>query len=99
MAFQDMDLFFNTTYEISSLNSITDETIKLSYRSKNSVGVSTQLVIPLLEGNGEFFSAFPMGKIESIASSLNPINSRTVVALGLLFFNFFFKITAAPFHV
>jgi NADH:ubiquinone oxidoreductase subunit 2 (subunit N) len=102
-AFQDMDLFFNTTYELSSCNFITDETTKLSYRnsnmSKNFINVSTQLVIPLLEGNGEFYSAFPMDKIESIASSLNPINSRTVVALGLLFFNFFFKITAAPFHV
>ena len=102
-AFQDMDLFFNTTYELSSCNFITDETTKLSYRnsnmSKNFIKVSTQLVIPLLEGNGEFYSAFPMDKIESIASSLNPINSRTVVALGLLFFNFFFKITAAPFHV
>lgn len=102
-AFQDLDLFFNTTYEVTNFNSITDETTKLFYRNSNSmsnsVGQSSQFLIPLLESDGEFFSAFPMDKIESIASSLNPVNSRTVIALGLLFFNFFFKITAAPFHV
>jgi hypothetical protein len=86
-----------------NFNSITDETTKLFYRNSNSmsnsVGQSSQFLVPLLESDGEFFSAFPMDKIESIASSLNPVNSRTVIALGLLFFNFFFKITAAPFHV
>ena len=96
-AFQDRDLFFNTGYDITSIHANTDE-FKLNFLTPASI-MSVENGQPIYNYQPLFLEFFPREKIENIASSLNPVNSRSVIALRFLFFNFFFKITAAPFHV
>lgn len=97
-AFQDLDLFFNS---VDSIN----------YVSDNSSIKNFYLETPYIESNLNmqfidyitYFSAidstFFGDYLESIVLTINPVNSRSVIALLILFFNFFFKITVAPFHV
>jgi hypothetical protein len=44
----------------------------------------------------EFDSVFP--QMDVIFASAAPYSFATVAAIFLLFFNFLFKVTAAPFH-
>lgn len=98
-AFQDMDLFFNTTYDVTGIHASQD-VYKLEY-IVNEVGAFNMESLNYLDTEvvTSFLNFFPREKIESIAAVINPVNARSVRALFFLFFNFFFKITAAPFHV
>ena len=42
---------------------------------------------------------FFISDIENAIEATNPINSIIIIALLFFFFNAFFKITAAPFHM
>lgn len=98
-AFQDRDLFFNTMYDVTSIHANMDA-FKLNYLKINtSVADFYKWDYVNFCLTSTFLDFFPRNKIESISSSLNPVNSRSIMALRFLFFNFFFKITAAPFHV
>jgi len=44
----------------------------------------------------EFISTFP--QMDALFASSAPYSFATVASIFLLFFNFLFKITAAPFH-
>lgn len=98
-AFQDRDLFFNTNYDVIGIHASQDM-YKLEYVS-NAVELLTEESLNYLDTETiqSFLNFFPREKIEMIAVAINPVNARSVRALFFLFFNFFFKITAAPFHV
>jgi len=96
-AFQDRDRFFNTNYDLTGIHA-SQNVFKLDYlvAVEESLGTSSYLETEVAQS---FLHFFPREQIENLSSSLNSVNSRSVRALLFLFFNFFFKITAAPFHV
>jgi len=97
-AFQDLDLFFNSVDSINYTSdnvSLKDFYIETPYIEMSSNISFAELIINYASVDSSFFS----DQLESIVLSINPVNSRSVMALLILFFNFFFKITVAPFHV
>jgi len=98
-AFQDRDRFFNTNYDLTGIHA-SQNVFKLDYlvAVEESLGTSSLSYLET-EVAQSFLHFFPREQIENLSSSLNSVNSRSVRALLFLFFNFFFKITAAPFHV
>ena len=95
IAIQDLDLIFNTiAYSYTLVNIITNQVIFfIDYININSISEGIPFVWI------KSFHWFSIIKLESILISINPVNSRTIIALIFLFFNFIFKLTAAPFHV
>ena len=98
-AFQDRDLFFNTNYDVVGIHANQDS-FKLDY-VLNTVEFFNEKSLNYLDTElvQSFLNFFPREQIEIISASINPVNARSIRALFFLFFNFFFKITAAPFHV
>ena len=100
MAFQDLDLFYNTMSTSSFMIDLATQ--KDFYRGNSffeAITFEQQVIFTTNQPTITFFSFFPIEQIEGITSTINPVNSRSVRALFFLFFNFFFKITVAPFHV
>jgi NADH:ubiquinone oxidoreductase subunit 2 (subunit N) len=98
-AFQDRDRFFNTNYDVTGIHASQDS-FKLDYITVvQESGDSITLNYLDTEVVKSFLDFFPRDQIEGVAASLHSVNARSVRALLFLFFNFFFKITAAPFHV
>lgn len=101
VAFQDLDLIFNTVYTtagLTSLNISQSASAVYYYLAENSGSVEVE---SFSANNWSFFSFdfFDNVKIDSILNAVNPINSLSLRALFFLFFNLLFKLTAAPFHV
>lgn len=97
-AFQDLDLFFNIVYDFSMGSS----EFKLDYLAdagKLSEDTTEVVLSAYMDQPNIFIDIFPINQIEVLCSAINPINSISIMALIFLFFNFFFKITAAPFHI
>jgi len=97
-AFQDLDLFFNSLDSINYVSdsiSIKDFYLETPYIESN---INTQFT-DYITNFSVIDSTFFVDHLESIVLTINPVNSRSVIALLILFFNFFFKITVAPFHV
>jgi NADH:ubiquinone oxidoreductase subunit 2 (subunit N) len=97
-AFQDLDLFFNSVDSINYTSdnvSLKDFYIETPYIEMSPNISFAELIINYASVDSSFFS----DQLESIVLSINPVNSRSVMALLILFFNFFFKITVAPVHV
>jgi NADH:ubiquinone oxidoreductase subunit 2 (subunit N) len=94
IAFQDLDLFYNTAHETSFFYD--NSTVKEFFlNTTRSTEVSNGFAV--IPSNIE--TSFYRDQLESIVDSVNPINAMSVIALLFLFFNFFFKLTVAPFHV
>jgi len=93
-AFQDLDILFNTSFNLSS-DFITD------YMFSNNSSYTGRVDLNNIIYGRDYkeFSIFNGLKIESLKRSLNPINNLSLLALLFFFFNMFFKRTAAPFHV
>jgi len=104
MAFQDRDLFFNTNYDIINIRASQD-TFKLNYLYTYSDNAYSYSIVKAIDTFFDYesikplFIYFPIEYIEIIAATSNSVNARSVIALFFMLFNFFFKITAAPFHV
>ncbi len=109
IALQDLDLVFNTVFTTTNLiESNSHQRLYLVYDYVNSAVavtrdsvVSTNWDSSLLysQKNGFLTNFFELSAIDSLLSTVNPINALSVRALFFLFFNLLFKLTAAPFHV
>jgi NADH:ubiquinone oxidoreductase subunit 2 (subunit N) len=96
-AFQDMDLFFSTTYTITDIRADMGQ-IKLDFLNQLTT-VSGNYCGGIVNASEPFMQFFSTEDFEMLGASANSVNSISVRALRFRFFNFFFKITAAPFHV
>ena len=94
MAFQDLDLFYNTAHETSFFY---DNSIVKEYFLNTTGSVEASNGSAVIPSNLD--TSFYRDQLESIVNMVNPINARSIIALVFLFFNFFFKLTVAPFHV
>lgn len=95
-AFQDRDLFFSTTYTITDIRADMGQ-IKLDFLNKLTTVSGNYCGI--INASEPFMQFFSIEDFEMLGASANSVNSMSVRALRFRFFNFFFKITAAPFHV
>ena len=96
---QDLDLLFNTAFSKQDFIEIkfncSDYFIYEYIIELGSVD-SPWFSISNISEIGYYFSDV---EIYSIINARNPINALTLIALIFLFFNFIFKLTAAPFHI
>ena len=95
LTIQDLDLCFNTIYNVSDSVTSTITTVIDLFEATDeisSVGMNTYFY-----NSSE--DVFFMSDIENAIEATNPINSIIIIALLFFFFNAFFKITAAPFHM
>ena len=95
IALQDLDILFNTASLTSSLTQDDDTSFIFNIVSYNiNEFTDTYWYLSNIE-----FSFFDSYKFNNILESVNPENSLIIRSIFFLFFNFFFKLTAAPFHV
>ena len=95
IALQDLDILFNTASLTSSLIQYDDTSFIFNIVSYNiNEFTNTYWYLSNIEFN--FFDSY---KFNNILESVNPENSLIIRSIFFLFFNFFFKLTAAPFHV
>ena len=99
---QDLDLLFNTAF--SKQDFIALKVNCTDYLMHEYV-IDTKVVEPVWSAAynvidiAEVKYYFSDIEIYSIINTRNPINTLTLIALIFLFFNFLFKLTAAPFHL
>ena len=95
VAIQDLDMLFNTISQVSPLES---NSISFLF---NSIAINAN--IEDAETTWYLFNIdfnfFDINKLNIRLENINPENSLRLRAISFLFFNFFFKLTAAPFHV
>ena len=95
VALQDLDILFNTISQVSEIES---NSISFIFNS-----VSINFNKEFSETTWHLFnldiSFFDIDKLNIRLENINPENSLRLRAISFLFFNFFFKLTAAPFHV
>ena len=99
---QDLDLLFNAVFsrqDFLSLKYNCVDSVIYSYIIEDKFLDSTCFAINNIYYTIESRSYFSDIEIYSIRNYRNPINTLTLRALIFLFFNFLFKLTAAPFHV
>lgn len=93
VALQDLDILFNTVIPNSELIQV-DE---LSYIFKNAgdtiIESGYEVNWHIFNTNGTYFD------LNVVLEQINPENSLVLISLFFMYFNFFFKLTAAPFHV
>ena len=95
IALQDLDILFNTVSLASSLVQY-DDTSFIFNTVSNNINEFTGTFWYLSNIDFSFFDSY---KFNNILESINPENSLIIRSIFFLFFNFFFKLTAAPFHV
>ena len=95
IALQDLDILFNTVSLASSLVQY-DDTSFIFNTVSNNINEFTGTFWYLSNIDFSFFDSY---KFNDILESINPENSLIIRSIFFLFFNFFFKLTAAPFHV
>jgi NADH-quinone oxidoreductase subunit N len=95
VALQDLDMLFNTITPGSSMIEANDA----AFLFNNVVQNTSENIEPsswyLFNTDVNFFSS---SQFNNILESINPENSMVIRGIFFLFFNFFFKLTAAPFH-
>ena len=94
VALQDLDMLFNIVTPNSELNQSSD----ISYIFNNINEVHTEVSntpATWYRFNVDYIYLNFNTRLESV----NPENSLIIISLFFRFFNFFFKLTAAPFHV
>ena len=95
IALQDLDILFNTASLTSPLIQGDDTPFIFNIVSYNiNEFTGTYWYLSNIE-----FSFFDSYKFNNLLESVNPENSLIIRGIFFLFFNFFFKLTAAPFHV
>jgi len=98
IALQDLDIFFNTVYSLK--NAYIDITPSMLITFMDNFSDKSAIEDVLGQNQINFDSLiYSQFSFENIAASINPINALSVIAVCFLFFNFFFKVTAAPFHI
>lgn len=92
IALQDLDILFNNIINVSEPVEI-NEVISL-FNSVESPLTEIKTSTWFISNNDTNFFNF-----NSILESVSVENSLIIIGICFLFFNFFFKLTAAPFHV
>ena len=97
IALQDLDMLFNTVTTSSAIVELNDLTFIRNLNTQSDP-------IADLPGSNWYLTQsdltfFDIESIKNAIDCVNPINSIRILAFSFLFFNFFFKLTAAPFHI
>jgi len=95
VALQDLDMLFNTITPSSSMLEQNETRFRL-YNTYNVENISNSSTWYRFHFESNFFDSY---KFIEILETINPENSLRIRGIFFLFFNFFFKLTAAPFHV
>jgi len=89
---QDLDMLFNTSMVIPELDQI-----------NNLIPLFNNINEVIFETNNTTWHRFNFDlsyiNFNNLLETSNPENSLLVITLFFIFFNFFFKLTAAPFHL
>lgn len=104
VVFQDLDLLFSNVVIPSVWNSNTffiadtfNDAVEIISPERNLN--TTELISTFWHQNRNPINFFSNEFINNTIDTINPLNSIRIVSLFFLLFNFFFKLTAAPFHV
>ena len=92
VALQDLDILFNSIINISE---------PVGINEVMSLFISTETPITEIKASTWFISNNDVNffNFNSALESVSVENSLIIIGICFLFFNFFFKLTAAPFHV
>jgi len=96
VALQDLDRLFNTLSSTSDIAQTNEFTFMFNPINVDMSSVNPVTTWYMINHDTIYFNS---DKFINIVESINPKNSLIMRAICFLFFNFFFKLTAAPFHV